>query len=154
MPSTPPATTLFRPTPAVGAFSPPATSTPTSTVHSLSSSPPSSLLGCPTDSPLSHLALAERMSLLSHPARPMNLFAPQPKVNTAFLAPIPKPAQHFLGITRGKGRVLKTEKETFQGWVKAAFRVTTALTQLLRDGRQVTKSSLEQRRPKRFIQRL
>jgi hypothetical protein len=71
----------------MGAFSPPATSTPTSnTVLSVSSSPPSSLLNCPTaDHHLSHhLTLAERMSmsLLSHhAARPMNLLcAPQPKV--------------------------------------------------------------------------
>ncbi|XP_046654385.1 nuclear receptor subfamily 2 group E member 1-like [Daphnia pulicaria] len=80
---------MFRPQ-QMGAFSPPATSTPTSnTVLSVSSSPPSSLLNCPTADHhhhhhLSHhLTLAERMSmsLLSHhAARPMNLLcAPQPK---------------------------------------------------------------------------
>lgn len=87
--TTPPSSTaipMFRPQ-QMGAFSPPATSTPTSnTVLSVSSSPPSSLLNCPTaDHHLSqHLTLAERMSmsLLSHhAARPMNLLcAPQPKV--------------------------------------------------------------------------
>lgn len=82
--TTPPSTNiLFRPQ-QTGSFSPPVTSTPTSnTVLSVSSSPPSSLINCPTDNQFNHLSLAERMSmsLLSHPARPMNLLcAPQPKV--------------------------------------------------------------------------
>lgn len=91
MPSgmTTPPTTMFRP-PQLGTFSPPVTSTPTSsTVLSVSTSPPSSLLGCPTDNAhlshhQQHMTLAERMSmsLLSHHARPMNLLcAPQPKVS-------------------------------------------------------------------------
>lgn len=82
MPSgmTTPPTTLFRP-PQLGAFSPPVTSTPTSsTVLSVSTSPPSSF----SDNHVAHhMTLAERMSmsLLSHHARPMNLLcAPQPKV--------------------------------------------------------------------------
>jgi hypothetical protein len=90
----------------MGAFSPPATSTPTSnTVLSVSSSPPSSLLNCPTaDHHLSHhLTLAERMSmsLLSHhAARPMNLLcAPQPKVRTRSTSRIDS-IKNFLGTVR------------------------------------------------------
>jgi hypothetical protein len=105
----------------MGAFSPPATSTPTSnTVLSVSSSPPSSLLNCPTADHhhhhhLSHhLTLAERMSmsLLSHHAvRPMNLLcAPQPKVHHHLF--IHHTILGIVAINCGIGLAKKVEKRS------------------------------------------